>query len=126
MTPSNEEDCPFCRIVRGEDLDALIVRRWLGGSHPMVAFRPLRPVVPGHTLVVPGIHVPDFAADPMVSGLTMAFAAELAAESGQPMNVISSRGRSATQTVFHLHLHLVPRRPGDGLALPWTNQEGSP
>ena len=35
------------------------------------------------------------------------------------MNLITSRGRAATQSVFHLHLHLVPRADNDGLALPW-------
>ncbi|MFI0712504.1 HIT domain-containing protein [Streptomyces inhibens] len=35
-------------------------------------------------------------------------------------NVITSRGPSATQTIRHLHIHLVPRADGDGLLLPWT------
>jgi histidine triad (HIT) family protein len=46
----------------------------------------------------------------------------MAAETG-PCNIITSVGAEATQTVFHLHLHVVPRRFGDGLALPWTGQE---
>jgi diadenosine tetraphosphate (Ap4A) HIT family hydrolase len=37
-------------------------------------------------------------------------------------NFITSAGRDATQTVFHLHIHIVPRHAGDGLALPWTGQ----
>jgi histidine triad (HIT) family protein len=47
----------------------------------------------------------------------MSAAAELATP---PCNIITSAGSDATQTVFHLHLHVVPRRAGDGLALPWT------
>ncbi|MYX67350.1 histidine triad (HIT) family protein [Streptomyces sp. KhCrAH-43] len=50
--------------------------------------------------------------------MTMHRAAELMQDSG-PMNLITSKGREATQSVFHLHLHLVPRAAGDGLALPW-------
>jgi histidine triad (HIT) family protein len=56
----------------------------------------------------------------------MAHAADLADAVGGDMNIISSKGPAATQTVFHLHLHLVPRTAGDCLALPWTNQEGTP
>ena len=37
-------------------------------------------------------------------------------------NVITSAGRAATQTVMHLHFHLVPREPGDGLMLPWSDK----
>jgi histidine triad (HIT) family protein len=51
----------------------------------------------------------------------MGHAAELAAAiMPDAFNIITSAGRDATQTVDHLHLHLVPRRPGDGLALPWA------
>lgn len=74
---------------------------------------------PGHVLVIPYQHVPDVGADAAVSALTMACAAELAAELSD-CNVITSRGPAATQTVFHLHLHVVPRSAGDNLALPWT------
>lgn len=38
-------------------------------------------------------------------------------------NIITSRGSAATQTVYHLHLHVVPRREGDGLGLPWTDRQ---
>ena len=51
--------------------------------------------------------------------MTMHRASELAADLGGDMNLITSKGRPATQSVFHLHLHLVPRKVDDGLALPW-------
>lgn len=74
----------------------------------------------GHTLVIPRQHVQDFADDPYVSGETMRYAAELVRELNiGPCNIITSRGREATQSVFHLHLHIVPRAENDGLALPW-------
>ncbi len=51
----------------------------------------------------------------------MRYAAQWAAgHRMNPCNLITSAGREATQTVFHLHIHVVPRRDGDGLALPWT------
>lgn len=113
------DPCVFCRIVTGES-PATIVRRW----RKAVAFVPLNPVTDGHVLVVPTVHVRDAAQDPDVSAFTMAAASELAREAG-PCNIITSAGAEATQTVFHLHLHVVPRREGDGLALPWTGQEAA-
>lgn len=107
--------CPFCEIVAGR-APATIVREWWFG----LAIVPLNPVVPGHLLVIPRRHVPDFAADPAVSSTIAGYAAEMAVP---PCNVITSVGAEATQTVRHLHLHVVPRAAGDGLALPWTGQE---
>ncbi|MFJ8489374.1 HIT family protein [Streptomyces sp. NPDC094038] len=113
--PLPEGDCPFCRIVRGA-APARVVREWEGA----LAIGPRGGgVTPGHVLVLPKTHVPDVAADPAVSAMTMRHAAELAAEVGD-CNVITSRGAVATQTVPHLHVHVVPRRQGDGIALPWT------
>jgi histidine triad (HIT) family protein len=106
--------CVFCDIFAGE-APATIVRTWPAA----IAFKPLNPVTDGHTLVIPATHVRDVAEDPYVSAATMHAAAEYAAEVGS-CNVITSVGRDATQSVFHLHLHVVPRRKDDGLALPWT------
>jgi len=106
--------CVFCDILAGE-APATIVRSW----EYAIALVPLNPVTEGHTLVIPDDHVRDVTENPEVSALTMQAAAEYAAEVG-PCNVITSAGREATQTVFHLHLHVIPRREGDGLALPWT------
>lgn len=111
--------CPFCEIVAGR-APAAIVRSWPDA----IAIVPLDPRVDGHTLVIPRFHVTDFVADPLVAAAVMYRAAELAGEMTEhQLNLITSRGPAATQTVFHLHMHLVPRRPGDGLALPWTGQE---
>jgi histidine triad (HIT) family protein len=109
-----EQPCPFCEIAAGR-APATIVREW----DDAIAIVPRGPVVPGHVLVIPREHVTDFADDPVVSATTTYRASELAAETDQPMNLITSRGREATQSVFHLHLHLVPRAENDGLALPW-------
>lgn len=113
------EDCPFCEIVAGRAHAHWLVLR---DTWPdVIAIRPLNPVVPDHALIVPKVHVPHFAADPEVSAATMRRAAELMRWSPRPMNLITSLGREATQTVEHLHLHLVPRAAGDGLALPWSD-----
>ena len=111
---ADPSSCVFCAILAGE-APATIVRSWPNA----IAIRPHSPVTEGHTLVIPATHVRDVAEDPEVSALTMAAAAEYAAGVG-PCNVITSAGREATQTVFHLHVHVVPRRAEDGLSLPWT------
>lgn len=108
-----EDPCPFCEIVAGR-ARAKIVEEW----SQVLAIIPLKPVVRGHVLVIPKIHVTDFTTDPDVSALTMRCAAELVMGMGS-YNLITSKGRPATQSVFHLHLHLVPRAENDGLALPW-------
>ncbi|WP_268841215.1 HIT family protein, partial [Streptomyces violaceoruber] len=109
--------CVFCRIVAGH-APADVVREW----EDVIAIRPLNPVTPGHVLVIPHTHVPDVGERPLVSARAMACAAELAAELAA-VNVITSKGTAATQTVAHLHLHLVPRTAGDDLPLPWTPQQ---
>ncbi|MPY57493.1 HIT family protein [Streptomyces spongiae] len=112
-------DCPFCRIVEGT-APARVLREWVDA----LAIVPRGGgVTAGHVLVLPKTHVPDIAADPSVSAATMRCTAELAAEVGD-CNVITSRGAAATQTVPHLHVHLVPRTRGDGILLPWTAEDG--
>jgi histidine triad (HIT) family protein len=112
--------CPFCARIAARQYE----REWvLPPSHGhVVAFAPLNPVTPGHMLVVPQAHVPDAAHSPDVTASVMFAAAILAGEVGS-CNIITSVGESATQSVFHLHVHVVPRRFGDGLALPWTGQQ---
>jgi len=109
-----DEPCPFCEIVAGK-ASATIVAEW----DDAIALVPLRPVVDGHLLVVPRQHASDFTSEADIAAKTMRRASELAKRTGGPMNLIASRGVEATQSVFHLHLHLVPRADNDGLALPW-------
>ncbi len=112
-------DCVFCAIVAGS-APAEVVARF----PQAIAIVPHHPVVPGHVLVIPKRHVRDAAEDPAVTGMVAECAARLARDSIlAAFNLITSTGRSATQTQFHLHWHLVPRDAGDGLALPWTGQK---
>lgn len=106
--------CVFCQRIAAGEYDHEDISS--------VAFEPLNPVTPGHLLVVPKRHVADAVERPLVTADTMDFAAHLASSVG-PCNLITSVGPEATQSVFHLHIHIVPRRAGDGLALPWTGQK---
>jgi histidine triad (HIT) family protein len=108
------QTCVFCAIAAGK-APATVVREW----DDALAIRPRSGVNGGHVLVIPRMHVADAGADPAVSARTMARAAELMAEHPHA-NIITSKGAEATQTVYHLHIHVVPRSAGDGLPLPWT------
>ncbi|WP_228981241.1 HIT family protein [Streptomyces sp. DH12] len=116
-THQQDPDCVFCAIV-ADQAPAAVVREW----DDALAIRPRGGVNPGHVLVLPRVHVADAGTDPDVTAAVARRAAELMAEH-QDANLITSRGAAATQTVFHLHVHVVPRQPGDGLPLPWTPQQ---
>lgn len=104
------EDCPFCDYAGPSE----VIRRW----HGVFAIEPLRPVVPGHVLVVPEVHVTDVGSAPWVTASVMKAAGDLASKL-ESANVLTSKGRAATQTVDHLHVHVIPREEGDGIPLPW-------
>lgn len=107
--------CIFCEIVEKIE-PADIVREW----DDALAIIPLDPVVAGHTIVIPKRHSVNFSHVPAISASTMFRAAQLTQElPGEDFNLITSKGRVATQSVFHLHLHIIPRKINDRLALPW-------
>lgn len=111
--------CVFCEIAAGR-----APARYVASWPDAIAIVPRDPVVDGHVLVIPRTHVADFTTDPEVTAIAGRRAAELGNYTGHAMNLITSKGKEATQSVFHLHLHLVPRVKDDGLALPWYSGKG--
>ena len=112
------DECVFCQIAQ---TDAHGQVEWHGQDS--VVITPLHPVVPGHRLVIPRVHVRDAAEHPGVLARTMRDASHYVNEREVgPHNLIASAGEEATQTVFHLHAHIVPRQEHDELHLPWTGQ----
>ena len=109
--------CIFCQIVNGE---APATEFYNDGE--VATFVPLNPVTPGHRLFVPVLHRDNAAEDPATTARVFDAASAFAAGNGVHFNLITSAGEAATQTVFHLHVHYVPRSYDDGLALPWTGQ----
>lgn len=114
------EACVFCDIIAG---DAPAQR--VAETPHSVLFVPLSPVTAGHVLVVPRIHVADAAEHPGVTGKTMSDAAVWASRQGAPFNLIASAGRAATQSIWHLHVHYVPRAVDDQLMVPWGTLYGT-
>lgn len=108
--------CVFCDIIEGR-AEADIVWRGMDA----IVLTPLNPVTDGHVLVVPKQHVRYiWELAPTYFEPTLAMVANMAR--GLACNIIQSNGVAATQTVPHVHFHVVPRKGGDGLALPWTGQ----
>jgi histidine triad (HIT) family protein len=114
--------CDFCAIARGDDSAVQMVCE----SDSWVAFFPLNPATSGHTLVIPRHHVSDLwelgeplAAELMGAVIRVGRAVQLALDP-EGMNLITSKGRAAEQTVFHLHLHVLPRWGQDGFDRIWV------
>lgn len=125
MAPTSEREaeaeCPFCEIVAREDPDAREVYR----TDRLIAFFPTEPAVLGHTLVIPRAHVPDIwgmddaTAQDLASGVLHLARSIRRAMQPDGLNVIQSNGAAASQTVMHLHVHLVPRFNGDRIGRIW-------
>ncbi len=110
---SQDANCLFCRIVRGE-MSATIVFRGEGAT----AFRDIAPQAPTHVLIVPDEHIPGVAAlgegDDSTAGRLLRLAAQIARQEGIAdggYRLIVNQGRDAGQSVDHLHVHLVGGAP---------------
>lgn len=121
---TSDPDCPFCAIVLGDDPGAREVYR----DKHVVAFLPTEPAILGHVMVVPREHAPDiWSIDEDVAAHLARATLRLAgaireAVVPEGLNVIQSNGEAATQTVFHLHVHLVPRWGGDAMGPIWPEE----
>ena len=118
MSPS-QSHCVFCDLMKGaaevsmcyEDADA-------------VAFMDIQPVNAGHVLVVPRQHFEVLKDVPQEIGLHLYTVATRLipviqkACGAEDMNIVVNSGKAAGQNVMHYHLHLIPRRQGDGFDIP--------
>jgi histidine triad (HIT) family protein len=121
----HDPDCLFCKIAAGE-IPATRVRE----DERTIAIMDINPATRGHLLVIPREH----AADLLEVGAEDLTACVIAAQElagrvkerlgADGVNLLNSCGREAWQTVFHFHLHVIPRYVGDPLRLPWLPQPG--
>lgn len=109
-------DCVFCDERK---IEAEVEQMYGADGSVHFVFEPLAPVRPGHLLVVPMLHYQDATEDAYGAAMAMSVAARVARRY-PAANIITSIGTAATQSVMHLHLHVVPRTAEDGVLLPWS------
>jgi histidine triad (HIT) family protein len=115
------DECVFCMIVAGE-----LPSVRLHEDERTIAILDIHPAAPGHALVIPRAHAADIhEIDPddlAAAGRTAKRIAGLARTklSADGVTIMQSNGEAAWQTVFHFHIHVIPRRAGDPLVLPWV------
>ncbi|MFA6019544.1 MAG: HIT family protein [Rhodospirillales bacterium] len=120
------KDCIFCKIVGGE----IPCFKVYEDQHTL-AFMDINPVNPGHCLVVPKSHYPNlFETDDLDLGRTMATVRKVAravqkALNPYGMNLLQANGPGAAQSVFHLHIHIIPRERDDDLRMNWGLKAGN-
>lgn len=119
------EDCIFCKIVAGE-----LPSTKVDEDERTVSFMDINPGTRGHALVIPRAHARDLhEIDPEDLAACSVAAQRLAARARDGLgatgvNLVNACGADAFQTVFHFHMHVIPRYPDDGLRLPWVPAPG--
>jgi histidine triad (HIT) family protein len=122
-----DPDCIFCKIVAGE-LSATIVDE----DERTLAFMDINPATRGHALVIPREHSPDLLSVDSDDLAAVALAAQRLAGraierlGADGVNLVNSTGAVAWQTIFHFHVHVIPRYRDDPLRLPWVPAPGDP
>ncbi|MFO1079952.1 MAG: HIT family protein [Reyranellaceae bacterium] len=125
MTIPSESDCIFCKIVAGQ----IPCYKLLEDEHT-VAFMDINPVNPGHALSVAKGHWPTIDVIPPEILAAVAATAQRVSKAVirelKPIgvNLLQANGAGAGQSVPHLHLHIMPRRAGDNVALNWDYKPG--
>jgi histidine triad (HIT) family protein len=121
------EDCLFCGIVAGS-----IPSETIDSDDRTVAFMDINPATPGHALVVPRSHSADLLEiGPEDLSATIMAAQRLSRRMKEVLeadgiNLVNACGAAASQTVFHFHIHVVPRYEDDPIELPWVPTPGDP
>jgi histidine triad (HIT) family protein len=121
----NVGDCLFCGIVEGS-----VPSQTVDSDERTVAFMDINPATKGHALVVPRAHSVDLLdVDPDDLAATMAAVQRLVKRMDEVLepdgiNVLNASRPAAWQTVFHFHVHVIPRYDDDPLKLPWIPRGG--
>jgi len=125
MTSPRDPDCLFCKIVAGEIAASIIAE-----DERTIAFMDISPATRGHALVIPRAHARDVHEIDTADLEAVAAAAQVVAGraierlGAAGVNLLNSSGAAAWQSVFHFHMHVIPRYDGDPLRLPWVPGPG--
>ncbi len=128
---STNTDCIFCGIVAGELPSTTIAR-----DEQAIAFMDINPVTPGHALVIPRSHTTDVfdtTPDDLAACIRLSQLIAVRAKDrlgADAVNLLNCSGEAAWQTVFHFHMHVIPRfkdQPNkDCIGLPWSSAPSTP
>lgn len=124
VDPSTPGDCLFCHIANGAIPSAKVYE-----DEQVLAIMDIGPVNPGHVLVLPKAHYRDLFDIPVETAQqVMAVAQQVAIAirdefSCPGLMLLQANGKAGAQTVFHYHMHVVPRHKGDGAGLVWPRQQ---
>ncbi|MBI2388476.1 MAG: HIT family protein [Deltaproteobacteria bacterium] len=117
--------CIFCKIIAGE-----IPSTRIYDDATTIAFMDINPGTRGHALVIPKEHAADIHDAPPEMLADLIKTAQRVAQAAKKelgcagVNLVQSSGAAAFQSVFHIHIHVIPRYEGDGVRLPWTPKPG--
>ena len=121
----SDPDCLFCKIVAGEIPSTRVYE-----DERTIAFMDINPGTTGHLLVIPREHAKDLLEIDPEDLAACARTGQVMAQrvtdklGADGVNLLNSCGAKAWQTVFHFHLHVIPRYDADPLRLPWTPGPG--
>ena len=119
------DGCIFCAIADGSAPSRRIYQ-----DENAIAFMDINPATDGHALVIPRVHTRDlWDIERSTAEQVMAASVRVAAQMRRALepdgiNILHATGAAAFQTVFHFHLHLIPRYLGDPIKLPWVPRPG--
>ena len=115
-----KDDCIFCKIAAGE-----IPSRKIYEDKDLIAIMDLSPTSKGHSLIIPKEHYTNiYDIDEEIAGKVMKTAKKLATKMTVALNcdgfnLLQNNGETAGQTMFHFHMHLIPRYEGDNVGITW-------
>jgi len=110
------KDCVFCKIVKGE-IKGDVVK----ASNSFIAIKDIKPIAEGHILVIPKKHYGTLLDIPLnLAEEMLKFTKEVASEMlekklGDGFNIVMNNLEPAGQEVPHAHIHVIPRKEGDGI-----------